>query len=287
VKSTQNKTIEEGAIIRQVEKICRSNEFRSKRLLCEFLSYVVSEDLAGRGSEIKGYSIGVDVFGKDVDFDPGEDALVRIHAGRLRRMLEVYYLKSGRNDPIRIEIPKGNYTPVFTDNLAVVASEEKPGLPDLTKQKPVSSSLVILPFQNLTGNPDHDYFALGFCEELSVEFSKFEDLIIYSCSTCRIYKEDFSELRHNFCEKGIRFVIEGSVMQADDQLKVVVKLVDIFENRQLWAERYVKQLTLDNLNDIQENIAKEISRVVGGEYGLILQKLSAEANRARPQNLDT
>jgi len=87
VKSVTTNTIKEHTIIQQLEKICRSPELRSKKLLCDFLSYIVSEYLAGRGEMIKGYSVGVDVFGKDEDFDPGEDALVRIHAGRLRRML--------------------------------------------------------------------------------------------------------------------------------------------------------------------------------------------------------
>lgn len=100
-------TIEEGTIIRQVEKICKSSEFISKKLLCDFLSYIVSEYLAGRGEKIKGYSIAIDVFGRDENFDPGQDALVRIHAGRLRRMLDLYYLRSGIDDPVRIETPLG------------------------------------------------------------------------------------------------------------------------------------------------------------------------------------
>jgi hypothetical protein len=70
-------TVDEDTIIRQVEKICISPEFRSKRLLCDFLSYIVSEYLAGRSDQLKGYTIGIDVFGKGEDFDPGEDALVR------------------------------------------------------------------------------------------------------------------------------------------------------------------------------------------------------------------
>ena len=54
-----------------------------------------------------GYTLGIDVFDRDVDFDPQVDPIVRIEAGRLRRALERYYLTEGKNDPIVIRIPKG------------------------------------------------------------------------------------------------------------------------------------------------------------------------------------
>ncbi|WP_297087484.1 hypothetical protein [uncultured Draconibacterium sp.] len=114
MESSTTEIIEESVIIRQVEKICSSAEFNTKDLLCRFLSYIISEYLEGRGDSIKGYTIGVDVFNRGEDFDPGQDALVRINAGRLRRALDMYYLKEGINDKIKIEIPKGGYNPQIT-----------------------------------------------------------------------------------------------------------------------------------------------------------------------------
>ena len=86
----------------QVNKICQSDEIRTKLQLCKLLRYVVDEALAGRSENLKGYTIALDVFGKGNDFDPDQDPIVRIHAGRLRRMLKLYYLQSGTNDPIVI-----------------------------------------------------------------------------------------------------------------------------------------------------------------------------------------
>ena len=106
-------TFDEDALIRQVEKICESPEFQSKPVLCRFLSYIVSETLAGRGDNLKAFTIGVDVFDKDEDFDPGQDTLVRINAIRLRRSLDMYYSKTGKMDQLHIEIPKGGYVPEF------------------------------------------------------------------------------------------------------------------------------------------------------------------------------
>ncbi|MGB7287043.1 MAG: hypothetical protein WBC71_08935, partial [Salaquimonas sp.] len=71
------------------------------------------EELAGRGEALKGFSVAVDVFGKDADFDATSDPLVRVHAGRLRELLSVYYADEGKTDPIRISIPVGRYRPRF------------------------------------------------------------------------------------------------------------------------------------------------------------------------------
>jgi|GEM_PF-144910 len=80
----------------------------------DFLRFVVSETIAGRGERIKAYTIAVEVFHRDEGFDPQTDPIVRIEAGRLRRSLERYYMLGGRDDAIRIDIPKGSYVPVFS-----------------------------------------------------------------------------------------------------------------------------------------------------------------------------
>lgn len=279
-------TVDEDTVIRQVEKICTSPEFRSKQLLCDFLSYIVSEYLAGRSNQLKGYAIGVDVFGKGEDFDPGEDALVRIHAGRLRRMLDLYYLKSGRKDPIHIEVPKGSYAPVITLHkpVPVIESGESEEDPKETFFEP---RVILLPFKNLTGNPELDYFAQGFSEEMNLELTKFEDLIVYDCTLCKFPNEEEHSPVEKYRRKGVRFMVEGSIMKVTREVKVLVRLVDIAKEIQIWGERYSRELTADNLNEIQVSIAHEVASRLGGEYGIIFQRLSRDANRIRPGNMDT
>ncbi|MEX2741128.1 adenylate cyclase [Rhizobium mongolense] len=101
----------------QLERIVSSPEFPGVGRAAAFLRYVVEEALAGRGSRIKGYSIAIEVFGRNETFTQ-EDPVVRIEAGRLRRSLERYYLVGGRNDPVRIDVPKGGYVPSFSWNTA-------------------------------------------------------------------------------------------------------------------------------------------------------------------------
>lgn len=101
-------------------------QFKKSKRLTRFLSYVVTEKLAGREDRLKGYAIGVEVFDKPDSFDPERDSGVRVEAVRLRRALKSYYLSEGRNDPIIIDIPKGSYVPVFTPHTVATHEETKP-----------------------------------------------------------------------------------------------------------------------------------------------------------------
>lgn len=97
-------------------RVMVSDEFRSSETRSRFLQYVVNETLEGRADQIKGYSIAIDVYGRDADFDPQTDPVVRVGASQLRRDLEHYYLTAGSDDEIRFVIPKGRYVPSFERN---------------------------------------------------------------------------------------------------------------------------------------------------------------------------
>jgi adenylate cyclase len=75
-----------------------------------FLRFVVEQTLAGQGDRLKGYTVAVEVFGRPPDFDAQSDPLVRVEAGRLRRRLIEYYADEGRDDPVRIDLPRGSYS---------------------------------------------------------------------------------------------------------------------------------------------------------------------------------
>jgi adenylate cyclase len=97
----------------QLERLVASPDFDVPARARRFLSYIVEETLAGRGDRIKAYSVGMEVFGRDQNFDAQSDPAVRIEAGRIRRALAHYYLAAGSSDPVVINIPKGAYVPYF------------------------------------------------------------------------------------------------------------------------------------------------------------------------------
>jgi hypothetical protein len=97
----------------ELGRVLISPEFRTSKRSQEFLRYVVEHALNGQADLLKERTIGIDVFGRSTDYDPGEDATVRVKAGEVRKRLGLYYSEQGALDLIRIELPLGTYVPEF------------------------------------------------------------------------------------------------------------------------------------------------------------------------------
>lgn len=98
------------------------------------LRYLVSEELAGRGDRLKAYAIATEVLGRTTSFDPSQDSIVRVEVARLRRALDYYYATEGREEPLRITIPRGGYRPLIGLDEAADAAAD-----DIEDVAPVSS----------------------------------------------------------------------------------------------------------------------------------------------------
>lgn len=98
-----------------VDELLGSETFSRSEQLRSFLSWVCERTLSGHGKEINEYSLAVDALGKPADFSPGEDSSVRRTAYELRQKLQKYYEGEGREAVVRVELPKGSYTPRFVE----------------------------------------------------------------------------------------------------------------------------------------------------------------------------
>src|SRR5215213_5811144 len=106
-------TPREAEIRAVLARVLASPPFQSAPQLAVFLTFVVEKRLAGEAASIKGYTIATQALGRPEDFDPQADPIVRVEAGRLRRVLAAYYEGPGRADPVRILVPRGGYVPSF------------------------------------------------------------------------------------------------------------------------------------------------------------------------------
>src|ERR1043165_9440868 len=93
-----------AAIDQQLERIFLDSHFTESEILKKFLCFIVHETIAGRANCLKEYTIATNVLGKPTSFNPQENGIVRIHAGRLRRALIDYYQSKGVDDPIVIDV---------------------------------------------------------------------------------------------------------------------------------------------------------------------------------------
>lgn len=273
------------AIRQSLERILKSAKFRGSYKQKKFLRFVVNETLKHRATQIKEYTIAISVYGRKEEFDPQVDPIVRVEAGRLRRALEYYYLTDGKNDQVRIEIPKGGYVPAFRTG-------EKPTPPTIElasehKDDPLSNepSIAVMPLTNLSGDNRQDYFVDGLTEELTNEFSRFQDFrVIASQSTMR-FKGSAINPGKVGAELGARFLLMGSGRKSSKTVKISIQLLDAATGEQIWVEDYRRNGTSADLIDLQEEIAHSVVGVIADQYGLINRRLSKESRKKAPGNL--
>ncbi|RWB27188.1 MAG: hypothetical protein EOQ42_07295 [Mesorhizobium sp.] len=122
----QHATPAAPAVRETLERLLASETFGRSERARKLLRYLVEREQAGEADKLKGFSIAMDVFGKDGDFDPSTDAVVRVQAGRLRELLQHYFANEGVAEPIRIAIPRGGYVPSYELNAIRLPAEPAP-----------------------------------------------------------------------------------------------------------------------------------------------------------------
>jgi TolB-like protein len=267
-------------IRRQLRRMLDSPAFGATQAQRAFLEFVVEKALTGDSAEIKGYTVATRVFGRREDFDQATDPIVSIQANKLRRALDHYYLVAGKKDPIRIDIPKGAYVPRFTERAGA------PAAPSLGSGKQVSTlvdadwpAVVIRPFQNLTGDPDLDYMAIGLATELAMEINRFQDIRV-------LIRAPEGRGRHE-ADTGARFAIDGSIRKDPAAIKVALQLIDLASNIQMWEDMYKSDLEASRIIAFQEHVARMIAAKICGELGIIARAVSIESRNVPPSDLKT
>jgi TolB-like protein/cytochrome c-type biogenesis protein CcmH/NrfG len=148
--------------------------------------------------------------------------------------------------------------------------------------KAPSLSIVVLPFANIGGDPEQEYFVDGVTESLTTDLSRMIGSFVIGRNTAFTYKGKHVDLKRVGQELGVRYVLEGSVQRSGNRMRVNVQLIDSETGNHLWAERFDKPVA--DLFDMQDEI---ISRLAGS---LNAQLVAAEARRAErtphPNSLD-
>jgi len=254
----------------QLKRIVSTPAFKSSRILSGFLEFVTEKTLAGKEDEIKEYSIGISVLSRNIDFNPQLDAIVRIHAGRLRRALKEYYYDAGKNDPIVIEIPKGSYIPVFQpkNKIEIINTGVEKVKP--ARFKPV---IAVLPFRNISQDSSRDFFADGLGEQLSTELTLFNEFAVISYYSSRHVASKTNDVIEASKLLGAKYVITGTIQHDNKQIRIWVQLILSDNGEQLWARSFQRNNTASGIFEIQNEIVKNILTAIGGYYGAITRDM--------------
>jgi TolB-like protein len=144
---------------------------------------------------------------------------------------------------------------------------------------PDKPSIAILPFQNMSGDSEQDYFADGMVEEIIIALSRMRSLTVIARNSSFIYKGRAVDVKQVGRELGVRYVLEGSVRKALNQVRITGQLIDASSGAHLWADRF--DGTLENIFDLQD-------RVTSSVVGAIAPKLEqAEIERAKRKPTDS
>ena len=278
--------IESMSVKSALESILASKNFKQSQVLSNFLRYVVTETLEGKSNEIKEYSIAVKALGKPGDFNPQLDALIRIHAGRLRRSMDEYYHSEGANDTVIISLEKGSYIPVFFINDKKNKSNGNTYSSN-AKNKELQNTVAVLPFKNISGNAGFDFMVDGFCEQLSSDLAQFQELSVvsyFSSSRSQYREKDISLLPK---ELNASYFITGSIYRDKKHLRVAVQLSGAESGFQLWTHTYEYSLQTAYYYEIFDDIIKQVIARVGGYQGAINRNTAPSLQTASLKDLQT
>lgn len=141
-------------------------------------------------------------------------------------------------------------------------SEPAPGLDEATLSLPDKPSIAVLPFANLGGDPEQEYFADGMVEDIITELSRFQRLFVIARNTSFMYKRRSVDARSVARELGVHFVLEGSVRKAGTRVRITAQMIDGQSGQTVWAERY--EDAISDLFELQERIAHEVAGTLVG-----------------------
>ena len=227
---------DQKAIREQLVRILNSGPFHQSQRRQRFLEYLVNETLAGRGERLKAYNVALAVFDRPETFDPVTDPLVRIEAARLREKLCEYYGTDGQGDPIRIDLPKGTYTPQIAfrhQGAPQIAREKGPPTHQVSSTVP---SLAVLSFDDLCADRNLGYLGDGVAEDIITALSRFPELVVVARGSSFAYKGRAVDMRQVGKELGVDYIVEGSVRKDGGKLRIVSQLIDTKNGEHVWAE---------------------------------------------------
>jgi adenylate cyclase len=121
---------------------------------------------------------------------------------------------------------------------------------------PDKPSIAVLPFDNMSGDPEQGYFGDGLAEDIITTLSKISSLFVIARNSSFAFKGKSIDVRSIAADLGVRYVLEGSVRQSANRLRINAQLIDAVDGHHLWAERYDRELT--DIFDIQDEMTREI-----------------------------
>ena len=262
----------------QLDRITSSPDFVAGKKLGQFLRYVVVQTVNGHPDKITQYAIATEALGYPKAFDPIIVPNVRVLARRLRRALSQYYVTHGCQDPIRIDIPKGTYTPVFLDNPAAskapASSKSPPPAADHTPHRLSEPSIAVVMFENLDSKDENSFLAKGLTSEILISLTRFSGLTVLGpLDPAEEKTTDFYKTCHEY---NAMFVLEGRVRSQGSKIRITTDMTESSSGATVWGKTFDFDLEKTSLFEIEDRVSSQVAGVVADGMGIIFRKIQTD-----------
>ena len=208
-------------------RIVDSRTFRRSQRHRTFLQHVVAAALEGRQDELKEVVIGIEVFQRNIaDYDPRQDPIVRVEAGRVREKLARYYADEGGSDAFEIQIPVGGYLPQLSRRVAAHAPVRSLG------------SFAVLPFANLSPHADDAIFCEALADQLIDLMSRVPGVRVIGRQSAVRARAQSVDVKVMGKLLGVNHVVEGSVQRAGSRYRCIAQVFRVRDRVCIWSQRF-------------------------------------------------
>ncbi|MEO8313065.1 MAG: adenylate/guanylate cyclase domain-containing protein [Caldimonas sp.] len=180
----------------------------------------------------------------------------------VRQRLDASFHDLGEQRVKNIAEPVRAYQVRRRDPAAVSAADSAPARAAPKRDRVDKPSIAVLPFDNMSGDPEQEFFADGITEDIITELSRFRELFVISRNSSFKFKGKPVEVQKFARELGVQYVVEGSVRKAGRRVRITVQLIDAETDRHLWAERYDRDL--EDIFAIQDEVTTAIVATLPG-----------------------
>ena len=302
-------------VLEQLDRILRTGDFERSARISQFLKFIVHKTLDGEAEDIKGYTLGVEVFDKPENFDPDTDATVRVEATRLRKALTIYYHEDGKDDPLIITIPKGSYKPVFIENsprapenasnnnddhvqkfiyfgiatlclLLLAIGINRAHMPDTVEEsvneqiapKRYIPVVVIAPFDPI-GGPEAENLAHSMERRLTTNLRRFKFLRALRLDTVTEYETFVQKTASLKRTPDTHYAIEGMIRLKDNTVSANIRVLDLEKTTFVWSYEesfpYDEQTVEDDLEELSGSVASQLSSAYGVFFNLEQERIDS------------
>ncbi|MGE0854202.1 MAG: adenylate/guanylate cyclase domain-containing protein [Hyphomicrobiaceae bacterium] len=163
---------------------------------------------------------------------------------------------------------------------AAQSTDPAPSTTDVALALPDKPSIAVLPFVNMSGDPEQEYFTDGITEDIITELSRFQSLFVIARNSSFSYKGRSPNIQQVGKELGVQYVLEGSIRKSSNRIRVTGQLIDTLTGNHIWAERYDR--VLEDIFAVQEELTRAIVAAIAPQIESTEQ---FKAARRRPENL--